>query len=61
MIARIMIDDGEEKSIVERLLCPRNRPVSSEPIEILGLDILISSLRDSMIVARHEVPGRAPI
>ncbi len=39
MTARIMIDDEEEKSMVERLLCPRNRPVSSQAQRNLGVDM----------------------
>jgi hypothetical protein len=44
MIARIIIDDEEEESIVECLLCPRNRPVSSWPTENFGVRRLIMTL-----------------
>jgi hypothetical protein len=40
MIARIRIDDEEEKSIVEHLLCPRNRPVSSQADRNFGVRTL---------------------
>jgi hypothetical protein len=44
MIARIIIDDEEEKSIVERFLCPRNRPVSSWPTQNFGVRRLLMTL-----------------
>jgi hypothetical protein len=58
MIARIMIDDEEEKSIVERLISPRNRPVSSQAQRNLGVRVNGAKVRVGFRMWTEGLPRR---